>query len=391
METKPSSIAYILATRFPTEKAYGITTRETINSLVNLDIRTRLFCLESSFVDSDDQIKSEIHNLQESGLSKLLRKFSLTCFKKIGAIFWVLSLISLLLNNLKVIRIYNPSLIWTRNPIIAYFFSKYLPFCKIVLEVHETNLKFFLKKILKNPKNIKVFFTNSQLLQSFSRDGSKENLSFLAPLGIRSDSLTTQLECNDFLANLKHRKHFMVGYIGGFTAGGYSKGVEDLIFMAEYAQRNKFPISIVLIGATESEKLYFDALTRDLGIQESFLDIKLRVPHSKALKLMKTFDVLILPAPKSNSYDGVPLKLLEYFAAGRITLIADTKLNREILPNDLNNFFYSPSDYENTWLLIKNAINSGELSQRIFKSVDYSSKFTWDIRTRNILATVNQS
>ena len=55
----------------------------------------------------------------------------------------------------------------------------------------------------------------------------------------------------------------MVGYIGGFTAGGYSKGVEDLIFMAEYAQRSKFPISIVLIGATESEKLHFDALTRD--------------------------------------------------------------------------------------------------------------------------------
>ena len=106
---------------------------------------------------------------------------------------------------------------------------------------------------------------------------------------------------------------------------------------------------------------------------------------------MKTFDVLILPAPKSSSYDGVPLKLLEYFASGRITLIADTKLNREILPTELNNFFYSPSDYENTWLLIKNAINSGELSQQIFKSVGYSSKFTWDIRTRNILATVNQS
>ena len=106
---------------------------------------------------------------------------------------------------------------------------------------------------------------------------------------------------------------------------------------------------------------------------------------------MKTFDVLVLPAPKSSSYDGVPLKLLEYFAAGRITLIADTKLNREILPNDLNNFFYSPSDYKNTLLLINDVINSGELSQRIFKSVDYSSKFTWDIRTRNILATTNQS
>lgn len=391
MKTKLDRIAYILATRFPTEKAYGITTRETINSLVNLDIHTKLFCLESSYTDSEDQIKSEIHNLQESGLSKLLLKLSRTYFKKIGAIFWVLSLISLLLNNLKVLRVYNPTLIWTRNPIIAYFFSKYLPSCKIVLEVHETNLKYFLKKILRNPKNIKVFFTNSHLLESFSGYMSKKNVPGLAPLGIRYDIVTTKLECNDFVNYLKRKKHFTVGYIGGFTAVGYSKGVEDLIFMAEYAQSNKLPISIVLIGATELEKLHFDELARDLGIRKSFLDIKLRVPYSNALKLMKTFDVLILPAPKSSSYDGVPLKLLEYFASGRITLIADTKLNREILPNDLNNYFYSPSEYENIWLQIQNAINSRDLSQRIFKSVDYSSKFTWDIRTKNILATMDKS
>jgi glycosyltransferase involved in cell wall biosynthesis len=216
-------------------------------------------------------------------------------------------------------------------------------------------------------------------------------VSALAPLGIRYDTLVTKLECDHFVTQLKHKKRFVVGYVGGFTTGGYSKGVEDLIFLAQYAQINQLPISIVLIGATKSEKLHFDALARDLGVQKCYLNIKSRVPHSKALKLMKSFDVLILPAPKSSTYDGVPLKLLEYLAAGRITLIAETKLNRKILPSNLHNYFYSTSDYSNIWPLIQSAIKSRDLSQRIFKSVDYASKFTWDIRTENILKTIHKS
>ena len=53
MKNKSPKIIYVLGTRFPTDKAYGVTTRETLEALGNLNYQTKLLCNKSNYFDKD--------------------------------------------------------------------------------------------------------------------------------------------------------------------------------------------------------------------------------------------------------------------------------------------------------------------------------------------------
>ena len=53
MKFKSLRLAYVLGTQFPTPRAYGVTTRETLEVLLDYSIEFRIFCLKSSYSDKD--------------------------------------------------------------------------------------------------------------------------------------------------------------------------------------------------------------------------------------------------------------------------------------------------------------------------------------------------
>jgi glycosyltransferase involved in cell wall biosynthesis len=382
-----TEIAYVIGASFPTVKAYGVTSRETINVLLNNKIRTKVFCLNGKYNDSDyDKILRKTSEFTQSISSQLLITLGSAGSSKLNFICWRVGLAKIIIDNLRLIKDYDPEFIWARDPMIAYIYLKKFKSVKIILEVHDKSGIFFYKKLIKYNKRISYFpinQTNSNFLFSLNSK-AKSNI---APMGIREENLASKNDCIKFTNSLKRRgkNGIRIGYIGKIAPGGYSKGTEDLIRLAKYAQSNELKLSVTLVGATETDFPKLNIIRNELAIKKDYLSFKAHMKHSQALSLMKTFDVLILPAYSSEKYVGMPLKLLEYLSTGKITIVADIPLYKKFFTKNFRPFFYEPGNIMSLEKTINSSLVMNNLNEHLIKGVSFASEFTWTNRTLMIL------
>jgi glycosyltransferase involved in cell wall biosynthesis len=381
-------IAYVIGAPFPTMKAYGVTSRETINVLLNNKVRTKVFCLNGQYYDSDyKNILKDITEFTKNIASQLLITLGSMGSSKLNFFCWRLGIAKIINKNLGLIKDYDPELIWVRDPMIAYLYLKNFKSVNIILEVHDKSGIFFHKKLIKYNARVSYFpinQTNSDFLLNLN---SKAN-SKIAPMGIRDENLASKNDCVEFTNSLKRRynKSISIGYIGKIAPGGYSKGTEDLIELAKYAQSNKLNLYVTLVGATEIDLPKINIIRKELAIRKNFLSFKMHVKHTEALSLMKSFDILILPAYSSDRYIGMPLKLLEYLSTGKITIMADIPLYKNIFKQNFRPFFYTPGDIDSLIKSIYSALEKNNLNDHLVKGVNFASEFTWTNRTLMMLA-----
>jgi glycosyltransferase involved in cell wall biosynthesis len=196
-----------------------------------------------------------------------------------------------------------------------------------------------------------------------------------------------QTEINKYLSSLSNKKTspVKIGYVGRFAPGGYTKGIEDLINYANFSQTMNLNNEITLVGATESEIETYNSLRISLGISSKYLKIRPHVSHSMAVKMMSNFDALILPKYSSEYYIGMPLKLLEYLASGRITIIANIDLYTRFFNQSFKPFLYTPGDLISLDYSLNSALNDKKLREKLNAGVNFASNFTWQRRTSKIL------
>ena len=86
-------IAFVLGSKFPTSRAYGVTTRETLEVLLEHSISFKVFCFKGSYIDRDfNKIMAHVNNLRVLLLSKILRFLSNFGNSRINYIAWRLAL-----------------------------------------------------------------------------------------------------------------------------------------------------------------------------------------------------------------------------------------------------------------------------------------------------------
>ena len=381
-------IAFVLGSKFPTPKAYGVTTRETLISLINLSCEVRIFCYRNNYSDSDfDKISSTYSNYRVSKLSQCLLKFGEVGIQRLNQLSWQIGNSINLFLNLKQIKLFNPDIIWTRDPLIAFICSRNISKTKVILEVHNNNSKIVYKYICKHFKNISFFPINT-INDNFLKSINPSIKTMLAPMSVNSEILVTKNQINDFILELSKKKErgLKIGYIGNIAPQGYSKGIEDLIKLSQICQAKANDYEIVLIGCTLREKQKFDKFKIEAAIKEKYLKFEIHLSHSEALKIMKTFDVLVLPLPQDRNYVGMPLKLLEYLAAGRITIIAKSIVTTSIFQNGFNPYYYVPGNPSNLFEVIEFAVSDLDLKKKISLGVDFASQYTWESRTERMLS-----
>jgi glycosyltransferase involved in cell wall biosynthesis len=206
-------------------------------------------------------------------------------------------------------------------------------------------------------------------------------------MGIKNEFLATNREIENFALNLAIRKNskIKIGYVGHFAPGDYSKGIKDLIDLALINSHSNNDFSVTLIGALGKEKAQLEANCEKMGVDTNYINIKPHIKHSEVSKTLKNFDVLILPEYESNLYNGMPLKLLEYLASGRVTLVADTPLYRSLFNSTFLPFFYTPRDSVSLYQNISSALNCENLVERLIQGVDFAREYTWGKRVDRIL------
>lgn len=100
---------------------------------------------------------------------------------------------------------------------------------------------------------------------------------------------------------------------------------------------------------------------------------------------MRRFDVLVLPAYRSDNYVGMPLKLLEYLSTGKITIVANSHLYKSIFHNSYSPFYYTSGNPLSLEKSINSATRMRGLNKHLVAGVSFASHYSWTNRTLNMI------
>ena len=126
-------IAMILSTKFPTIKAYGVTTRETAKVLISKSHDVKIFCLHGDYTDSDfEKLSKNLQFFDQNTFNKNLIKYGEKGSKIWHKLSWLIGTMLNLFGNFFYVKNFKPNVIWTREPIVAYFFSRKIPKVEII-------------------------------------------------------------------------------------------------------------------------------------------------------------------------------------------------------------------------------------------------------------------
>lgn len=388
---KKPKIAIMLGSKFPTQKAYGITTLYTLTSIIKKNESIRIFCLKSDYQDTDfKEAVKYITNFRLRTVPYLLINFAYKNTKTANKVFFRLGLFMMLIDNFRLITNFGPEIIWVRDPFIAFIARIISPNSRIILEVHSPDSMFFLKLLMKFSNHVNLFPINNSNLMIIQKIKPEMKLS-LAPMAIDIKNLPSQKEVTIFLNKLfsKQMHNLNIGYVGNVSPQGYSKGVEDLISLAKFNQYLGNGNEVNLVGCTYEQIKYYSNLQLDLNISTTYLKFLPHVNHTAALKIMKNFDILVLPMPFDKSYNGMPLKLLEYLSSGRITIMAESSLLKSIFGSGYKPYWYLSGDGNDLYEKIITAIQDKNLQDNIQQGLEFARQFSWEVRTSNILKSIN--
>jgi glycosyltransferase involved in cell wall biosynthesis len=81
----------------------------------------------------------------------------------------------------------------------------------------------------------------------------------------------------------------------------------------------------------------------------------------------------------------MPIKLLEYIAAGKIVIVADCSLFRSFFNKNYSPFYYKSENVASLSSEINKAKFDDNLLSKLLNGINFVSDFTWQNRTKNMI------
>lgn len=372
---------YLVNYRLPTEKAHGYQIAKTCEALANLGVDVELiaptrknYITENIF--SFYQVKNNFKIIY-------LKSFDFFSWHKfLGHLSFILNSIFYLF-KLKFLKLSSESIVYTRQPEIAWLMSKHG--YQTYFEAHrwpETKnywFKFLLKKVAG------IVANSSGTVQEFIKRGWQHAL--VAPNGVDLEDFNitqTPQELRSFFSLPLDKK--IVLYLGHLYDW---KGVDTIISVAEKMLADSKTL-FVLAGGTKSDIARYQKIINDkkltnvllLGFQK----------HQFIPQLLKSVDLLVLPnVPISaeSKFQTSPIKMFEYLASGVPLIASDLPSIREIL-NDHNAFLVPAGDINALAGAIKHVLPNQELTAKIAQKALLDVKqYTWQKRAEKIKKFIN--
>jgi len=130
----------------------------------------------------------------------------------------------------------------------------------------------------------------------------------LVPAGIDREKIEALKE---YPINYNTKDHYIIGFIGYLE---WWQGVDILVkAVAKIKNLLDKPVKLLIVG-DGPERRKIEALCKELNV---YCNITGFVKHEISLKLLKTFDVLVIPSRRTSSTESnIPIKVLEAWALG---------------------------------------------------------------------------
>ena len=386
-------ILFVVTSAFPTQKAYGVTTRESMLAAKNLGHKVYSLSLKSNYSDSDyDEIANSLNYFKINKTINILKDISFRSTNYFSRAAWIIMQDLLLKFNYKVINKIESDLIWCRDERTAKTLRKLFPTTTIVVEIHAKPKNRILNKLVKVSKK------NSLLLAPINQnlmDLLKINFDVkkcIAGMSISSDLLANEEAVFKFMESINDRRkkeNFKIGYVGKFSPGGFSKGYEDLIDLAVFYKVNEVERLISVAGGLENEVKEVEKKLASLNLNSKNIEITGHLRHGDSLAKVESLDIVVLPEPRDPNYLGSPLKSYEACALGRILVVAECKINRDQFGDEEFIYWYRSKSVESLANVIDLALMDKLLCEKILKQIEFARRHTWEVRVKNVLDAIS--
>lgn len=368
---------FILLSPYPTKKAYGVTTRHTMEAVSSFGYNVKIIApnMENNFN------RNSLLYSSHCSFNQFTQQFLEN--RIIAPLHFYLKSILFLFNLRKVREVQQADVIWSRHPLVPLLLRhmKALNVCEIHQLVNPIILKSL--RIFVKPQKLIIgsisYFLHCELNKIFKSRFSIVDLPMAVPAHFYDKSLPKK-EPTKF--------PFLVGYVGSFKSADRDQGVLNAVEQLERisAQNSNWRFLFAGIGIDGSEKIR-SFLEHKYG-RESINKYQLipYVEHDNIPQLLQQCFTLLIPHPEGTFFKSkFPLKAMEYAASSRPILCTDTEGHRNIFSQN-EVFFYQ---LENA-----NSINetlqymfrdSGVVLQRVERAFNKSLKYTYQNRVNSAI------
>jgi glycosyltransferase involved in cell wall biosynthesis len=358
--------------RFPTEKAYGVTIGESAKAALGMGVHAEIWC---STPADFDHIDSNVKSIQESMNVSTNKIFEMIIFQ--------LSRAKFIFRSIKLMP-QRDVCIWTRDVLAALLILRFRPNLRIALELHHPlgmTDKVFLKlnsHLLKRTQSNLSVFTLTEILKkrlpNNLRAFFKSTIHMAAP--------------GDFFESMKPKNSngkIVLGYVGKAFSSGEDNQI-DLVLKLLIKEIELFPNLYLRIIGIERNKI--DQLIS--MVPKHLLEIRRvsivgHVSRMEILENLREIDIGLVPYI-SNEYNDYrfPIKMVEYASLGCVLLVSDTKSFRNLVGE--NGIFVDLKSTDSLHLNLSALIHDADKLNRYGKlAYLWAKRFTYEERVKIVL------
>lgn len=374
-------IIYLSSVKFPTDKAYGITIKYTVQALVDLKHTVSIFDFNKLTSRQDNKHMTGLITKTLNFTQKILSGFPRLKFK-----FTQMILVVAFMSR----GIRGTDLIWTREPIFAFVLSFFGRANCFVVEIHNVfgRLDKFLLRLTQLRSRLILAPISPFLYKEMisSKFHFKEGLIVMCPMGVPDFFYSQQ---SKYMSRKKWYP-YQLTYSGSLKSIGVSNGVKDLInALASICEDPRLDHLVLTLVGIENEEIPRLKSTYSELIESKKLFVYPRVSHEQLLLFLQEADMLVIPYPHNKAFQGrFPIKAMEYAAVAKPILCTDTPNHRDIFSPD-EVWFYQPGDVDSLNAAIREIqINPARVRVKVINAFAKSLTYTYKSRVSQVMDLV---
>lgn len=181
---------------------------------------------------------------------------------------------------------------------------------------------------------------------------------------------------------------FIVGFVGTFSHVAGDKGVPTLVAgMAALADRPDCWLCLVGSNDTAADSTRLRAVAIEAGVAPDRVRVVGRVSPERVPLYLTAFDICVNPLPDTYHNQGAsPLKLFEYLAAGRASVVTDLPATVEVVVDGYNALIVPPSDSVALGAALRRLYDEPSLCQQLAQNALVTAQhYTWGSRASRLL------
>jgi glycosyltransferase involved in cell wall biosynthesis len=187
----------------------------------------------------------------------------------------------------------------------------------------------------------------------------------------------------------------IVGYVGRFQTMNAEKGIVDVLDAAAASADPAVRGALyAFVGGPIELAPGYRATARARGLPESATAFYDRVAHQRVPRLLRAFDVCVMPFPDAPHYrhDMSPLKMFEYMAAARPIVATELPSIREVLDDGQTALLVPPGDPAALAAAIGRLLADAPLRARLGEAAAREAqRYSWRGRARALLDGLDHS